>query len=300
MSVGGIAKSSTTKAAGHVKNLLQTAIDFIVRALKISLLWTSSQIYSAIAALWRALRIEDLLYLIKILVLRVLKWSGIALLTVLGIVIICRLGHWGLPKLWNVCMRSLERSIEKRLRNNERRRLEVIEAERRLEHAAQAARLAAATLRQAERLKEAKLRQAREEQAMKDKLRRDEQERQAKAKADYMRWEKECDMAFRNKPAMTKFPFPPLAKCTNPKCEAFTERPVQACPDNVKQFFKGSGYFSTDLIKEQTHRLHGDRFASCRGDLKPEFQRLANSLFKILRPWHEELRPKGAKSSSVE
>lgn len=284
MGVGGIAKSFTTKAAANVKNLLHNAIDSIAQNLQLCLRWTSSHVSSAIAALWRASRIEDLLHLIKLLVLRILKWCGIALVTVLGIMIIWRLGYWGLPKLWSICMESLERSMEERLRNNERRRLAAAEDELRLKQAAQAARL-----------KEAKLRQIREEQAIKDRLRREEEDRQAKGKADYARWEKECDIVFRDKSTMTKFPFPPLSRCTNLHCWAFTKIPVPACKDNVKQFLRGSGRFSIDLLKHQKNLWHEDRFTSCREDLKPEFQRLANSLFVVLYPLYEELKETAAK-----
>jgi hypothetical protein len=140
-------------------------------------------------------------------------------------------------------------------------------------------------------LKEAKLRQALEEQAIKD---REEEERQTKAKADYKRWETECNVAFQDKASMTKFPFPPLPRCTNPNCFAFAKIPALACQHNVKQFLKGSGLFSLAFLKRQKNLWHEDRFASCREDLRPEFQRLANSLFIILHPWYEELERKEA------
>lgn len=148
-------------------------------------------------------------------------------------------------------------------------------------------------------MKEARLRQAREDQAIKDKLRRDEEEKEIKARADYMSWQKECDSVFRNKVSMTKFPFPPLPRCTNTDCPGFLENAVPACQHNVKQFFRGSGNFSLEFLKHQRNLWHEDRFASCREDLRPEFRRLANSLFVVLDPWYEELKGRQATSSRV-
>ena len=72
-----------------------------------------------------------------------------------------------------------------------------------------------------------------------------------------------------------------------------------ACEHNVKQFFEGSGKVSLELLKEYRDRWHEDRFASCREDLRPEFRRLANSLFVVLDPWHNKLKREQANYSSV-
>jgi hypothetical protein len=114
-----------------------------------------------------------------------------------------------------------------------------------------------------------------------------------------MSWKKECDSVFRDKASMTKFPFPPLPQYTDSDCPGFLKIPVPACPHNVKQFLKGSGNFSLEFLKRQRRLWHEDRFASCRADLRPEFRRLANSLFVVLDPWYEALKGKQANSSSV-
>jgi len=99
---------------------------------------------------------------------------------------------------------------------------------------------------------------------------------------------------------MTKFPFPPLPRCTHTDCPRFLKFPVAACEHNVKQFFIGSGNDSLKVVKRQRLLWHEDRFASCPVALRPEFRRLANSLFVVLDPWYEVLKREQANSSSVE
>ena len=65
------------------------------------------------------------------------------------------------------------------------------------------------------------------------------------AKADYIRREKECNVAFQDKASMTKFPFPPLPRCTtNPSCIAYLKFSAPAYQDNVKHFLQRSALFS--------------------------------------------------------
>lgn len=68
--------------------------------------WTASQIHRAITALWAALRIEDFLHLIQVVLLGILKWCGIALATVGGVIIVGRMGHWALLEIWNIYTKS--------------------------------------------------------------------------------------------------------------------------------------------------------------------------------------------------
>jgi hypothetical protein len=266
-------------AMDYVKNLLQATIDRIVRYLRISLRLTARGIYQAISALWRASRIGTLLQFVLFRILRVLKWCGTALAILVGILIIRRLAYLFLPKLWKIYTKSRRRKLEEERWNNERNRQTEFLAELRAKQAAKATAS-----------KEAKIRQAREEQAIKDNLYREGQGRQAKGKADYMMWERECDVAFGDRASMTKFPFPSLPRCTDPNCFAFAKTLAPACQHNVRQFLKGSGRpLTQDFLKHQCKLWHEDRFASCREDLRPEFKRLANSLFVVLFPWYREL-----------
>lgn len=272
---GGLAARLITGEPDYGRSLPRIVIDFALYYLCISLQW----LWIGLQWTWRTLRIGDILSFILSVFLTILKWYCICMAIYFSVWIIWRVGYWGLPKLWEVSREiyreSRRRKLEEQWRNAEIKRQAGLRAK-------QAAKAAA--------LKEAKLRKAREEQALRDKLRRDEEVRIAKSKADFMRWDKECGIAFQNKALMTKFPFPPLQRCTDLKCSAFIERPAPVCEHNVKQFLKNSGHFSLALLKRQQHRWHEDRFASCREDLKPEFRKHANSLFVILHPWYEELK----------
>jgi hypothetical protein len=84
-------------------------------------------------------------------------------------------------------------------------------------------------------MKEARLRQAQKDQAVQDILTSNEEKKQAKAKADYMRWEEECDSVFGDKASMIKFPFPPLPRRIEPKCPGFLKITVPTCQHTVKQ-----------------------------------------------------------------
>ncbi|KFY01539.1 hypothetical protein V490_00860 [Pseudogymnoascus sp. VKM F-3557] len=233
----------------------------------------------AIAVVWQASRIGDFLLFILSIFLFIFKWYIIVVVIVISIRIIGRVGYWGLPQLWKIYRESRRRQFEEQWRNDEIKR-----------RAARLAELRAKKVVDAATLEAAKLQQARREQDIKDKLQREEVIRQTKLKADYKRWEMECDIAFRDKASMTKFPFPPLPRCTDPNCSAFTKLPVPACQHNVKQFFKGSGVFSMEFLKLEKSRWHEDRFASCQEYLRPEFRSRANSLFIVLHPWYEELK----------
>ena len=123
------------------------------------------------------------------------KWCGIALATIISVKIIVNIGYWGFHKL----LESRKRRLEERRRSEERKRRAAYLSELHTKLAAEAAAI-----------EDARVRQAREDQAIKDKLKRDEEESQTKARADYVKWEKECDIVFRNKALMTKFPFPPV------------------------------------------------------------------------------------------
>ncbi|KFY22844.1 hypothetical protein V491_02697 [Pseudogymnoascus sp. VKM F-3775] len=258
----------TTTKPDDGKNLLQTVIDIVLQYLSIGLIW-----------IWRTLRIEDILRFILLLFLTILKWYAIGMAVTFCTWIICRVGYWGLPKLWEISREiyreSQRRKLEEQWRKNEIKRQTKLLAERTANEAA---------------IKEAMLRKAQEEQAIKDRLRREEEMRQIKSKEAFIRWERDCDIAFRNKGSMTKFPFPPLPRCTDINCVAFTESPAPACKHNVKQFLKSSGHFTMEFLKDEKNRWHEDRFTLCRDDLKPQFRRLANSLFVILNPLYEELK----------
>lgn len=269
--IDDITATLTTKTLSSVKNIFRTAIDFVIRYLRIGLQWLGHQTYEAIAAVWRALRIGDLLHFLQFTILLLLKWLGIGLAIIIGTPIIWRVGHWGLPKLLEIYKERQRRKLEEERLNNARKRRAAEQAER------------------AAVLEEARLRRAREEQAVKDKLHREEEERQAKCKADYANWEKECETAFQDRASMTRFPFPKLPRCTELECVALAKNPAPACQHNVKQFLKGSGRFSVKLLKDQIKLWHEDRFAPCREDLRPEFQRLATSLFVALFPLYEEM-----------
>lgn len=291
----GILASLTTNISYAERNQLQNAINLVSRYLQICLRWTARLIRQAIAGLWRALRIADLLHAIQLIFLRILKWCRIALATAIGVTIILHLGYWGLPKLLEIYRESRRRRLEERRQNEERKQYAAYLSELRARQAAQAAAIKEARLRQsaeAAARKETRLRQAREDQAIKDKLKREEERKQIKARADYMRWKEECDIVFQDRASMTKFPFPPLPRCAATDCPGFLKVPAPACQHNVKQFFKESGNLSLEFLKRQRHLWHEDRFASCREDLRPEFRRLANSLFVVLDPWYEALKGK--------
>ncbi|KFY14799.1 hypothetical protein V492_02406 [Pseudogymnoascus sp. VKM F-4246] len=276
--IGVLAARLTTEESDYWKSLLRD----ILRG-----------VWQGISAVWRALRIGDFLLFILSILLFIIKWCFFILLSiflfiltwciivsaiVISIRTIWRAVYWGLPQLWKICRESRRRRLQEQRWNNEIRR-----------HEARRAELCAKQAADAAASKADKLRKAQEEQALKDELRRQEAKRQAKLKADYKRWKMECDIAFRDKPSMTKFPFPPLPRCTHLNCFAFAKVPTPACPHNVKQFLKGSGVFSMRFLRLERYRWHPDRFSTCREDLKPEFQRLAVSLSKLLNSWYKEL-----------
>ncbi|KAH6712628.1 hypothetical protein BKA61DRAFT_577698 [Leptodontidium sp. MPI-SDFR-AT-0119] len=204
----------------------------------------------AIATLWRTLRISELLQTIHLILLRILKWCGIALTTTIGVTVIVHIGYWGLLKLLEIYNESRVRRLEDKQQNKERKRraeylseLYDVQAQSFVSPPFSAhvfwsdmavrqnfgpvpsyARQAA----EAATMKEARLRRAREDQAIKDKLRRDEEKRRIQARADYVNWEKEYDTVFRDKSSMTKFPFPPLPRYTNTDCPRFLKIPVAA------------------------------------------------------------------------
>lgn len=273
----GIAPLVPTTISESTKNLLQAAINFVLRYLRICLRWTTSQIHRAITALWVALRVEDVLHFIQVICIYILKWCGIALATVAGVIIVGRVGYWGLPKLWNIYTERRRRKLEEERWNNARKQQERLQEERLAKQAAAAAAL-----------RESNARKAREEQAIKVRVRLEEEERRAKARTDYQKWEHEREVAFRDKASMTSLPFPPLPRCTTPSCPALAKRPPPACRHNVKQFLQGSGEFSSAFLKHQRSYWHEDRFASCREDLRLDFQRRANTLFVILQSLYEE------------
>lgn len=284
----GILASLTTNISCGARNLLKHATNFVSRYLQIYFRWTVRWGYQAIAALYRASRIPDLLYYIRLIFLRTLKWCGIALACIVGIQITVNLGYWGLPKLWQIYKQSRQRSLEERQENEQIKRRAAYLDELRAHQAAEAAAI-----------KVARMRQVQEEQAIKDKLKKNEEQRHIKARADYKSWEEECDNLFQDKASMTQFPFPPLPRCTQVDCSGCLKTPVPACEHNVKQFFKGSGNFSLALLKRQRQLWHEDRFVSCPTELRPEFKRLANSLFVVLGPWYESLKGEEANSSNA-
>lgn len=199
--------------------------------MRICLRWTTSQIYRAITALWAALRIGELLHFIQVLFLRILKWCGIVVATLCGVIVVGHVGYWALPKIWHIYTERRERKLEERRREYERNRQARLLEELRAKRAADEAIL-----------RESKARQAREEKAVKDRLYREEAERRAKARADYLKWEHECEVAFSDKASMTSLPLPPLPRCTTPGCPAFTKSPPLACSHNVRQFLQGCSH----------------------------------------------------------
>lgn len=97
--VHGSLASVTTNLSYAGRNILQNATDFVFRYLQICLRWTARQIRQAIAALWRALRITDLLHSSYLILLRILTLCGIALAIAVGVTTTVHIGYWGLPKL---------------------------------------------------------------------------------------------------------------------------------------------------------------------------------------------------------
>jgi len=171
----GLLASLTTNISYAGRNILQKAIDFILRGLRTCLRWIAHWSCQAIATLWRALRISEILQTIHLILLRILKWCGIALATAIGVTVIMHIGYWGVPKLLEIYNESRVRRLEDRRQNEERKRHAVYLSELRARQAAEATAM-----------KEARLRRAREDQAIEDKLRRDEEKRRIKARADYM------------------------------------------------------------------------------------------------------------------
>jgi len=270
----GLLASLTTNISYTGRNILQKAVDLILRGLQTCLQWIAYWSCQAIATVWRALKSSHTLQAIFLILLRIFKWCSIALATAIGVTVIIHIGYWGLPKLLKIYNESRVRRLEDRRQNEERKRRAVYLSELRARQAAEATAM-----------KEARLQRAREDQVIKDKLKRDEEQRRIKARAGYMNWEEECDRFFRDKASMAKLPFPPLSRCTHTDCPRFLKYPVAACEHNVKQFFIGSGNDLLKVVKRQRLLWHEDRFASCPEALRPEFRRLANSLFVVLDPW---------------
>jgi hypothetical protein len=119
------------------------------------------------------------------------------------------------------------------------------------------------------------------------------------ARVDYMKWEDERNKVFLNKASMTKFPFPPLLRCTVSRCSVYLKVPVPAYQHSVKQFFKGSDKFSLELLQREKDLWHDDLFSPYQEGQRQEFKRLGNSLFVVLDPWYEALKGEQANSSSV-
>jgi hypothetical protein len=180
------------------------------------------------------------------------------------------------------------RKLQERRRNNERKQRARLLEELRAKQAADAAIL-----------ENAKARQVREEPAIKARIYREAEEGRTKARTDYMKWDHNREVACRDMASMANFPFPPLPQCTKLNCPAFAKTPAPACHHNVKQFLEGSGMVSLTFLKRQMSYWHEDRFTACQEDLRPEFQRLANSLFVILHPWYEELKGKDANAAGI-
>lgn len=274
-----IPASFSTNASAVGRNLLQSALDYVLQYLQICFRWTARQSRQAIVALWQALRIADILHFILRVTFRILWWCAFVLATIISVTIIVNIGYWVLPKLWEIYNKSRKRRLRERRQIEEREQREAFLSELRAKQAADAAAK-----------EEARLQQAREDEAIKNKLERDEEKRKSIAKAAYIRWETKCNQVFQDRASMTELPFPPLLRCTTLDCEAFLKSPVPACPHNVKQFLRESGFFSLELLKRQKHLWHPDRFRSCREELRPDFSLRANSLFVIMDPWYKELK----------
>lgn len=274
------------------KRLWQTVISLVWRYIQIGARWTGRSVLWALKALYQGLGLPAILQSIQSLVLATLKWCGIALIVIVGGPIVALGVYWCTRKLLQVYCDDRQRRLEERRLDEAIARHEAYLS--RLQ-ARQASEAAAATS-----AREAKLQAAQEAKAAEDELKRKlraaEQQKREQLRVQFEDWEKEIDGIFHNRSSMTRFPFPPLPRCTHYGCRAFLEHPVPACPHNVEQFLRGSGKYSLRLVKEQRNLWHEDRFASCRTDLKPEFKRLANSLFVVLDPMYEELKSRAASS----
>lgn len=275
----------------YIKCLLPALLKTIFRGLKSGLQWTGRHLWAAIVALWQASGVERLLRFIGLTIVSILKWVGIALASVIGLVIVMNLVIWGLPKLL---------TIRERRREEQRLRLAAILAKERQEQAAEAARVERERARQAReaaaaRAEKDRRRRARELQAAKERQQREEEQRKQRAQAEFQTWEAEFERTVEKVTTIRKLPIPPLARCTIPGCDAFAKSsPVPVCQHNVRQFFQDSGRPLEELLKRQTTLWHPDRFRSCRKELRREFERLANTMFVILRPWYEEVRERTA------
>lgn len=256
-----------------ITSILQAALRLLFQGLKTTLQWTGRQCLWILSSLYHLLKIPEILIFFKNLALQTLKWCGITLATVAGGIIMWKLGMWAIQRLLVLYIEYRERQIEQLLR------IERQEAHKRQETAAQAARLRRAAERQA--------------------LISAQERKIAARKATYMAWEKKYKTAFLDKPTMTQFPSPPLSPCIERDCREFAKK-ESACKHNVEQFLRSSGKFSLELVKEQRTHWHPDKFSSCRKDLKADFTKRAESLFRVLQPMYEELKRKEAATAKTD
>lgn len=280
--IQGIITLATSQGGGDQS---RNAIEVVFEFLGICLRWTARQVYRAIAALLRGLKVPELLDFIFRALFQILKWCSIGLAIAVGVPVTIQVGYWGVQKL-------LQMRHERRMKQHN----EILRKEQEEFHEADMRERQAR--RKAERLREEEERQRREREneAIKAKLKREEEQRLKEAREIFMMWDKECALVLCNKASMAKFPFPPLPRCTVPGCPMLTK--TAACKHNVRQFFEGSGELSFQLLKRHRHLWHEDRFASCREELRKEFRRLANSLFVALDPLYEEFKAKETNHST--
>lgn len=192
----------------------RNAIEVVFEFLGICLRWTARQVYRAIAALLRGLKVPELLDFIFRALFQILKWCSIGLAIAVGVPVTIQVGYWGVQKL-------LQMRHERRMKQHN----EILRKEQEEFHEADMRERQAR--RKAERLREEEERQRREREneAIKAKLKREEEQRLKEAREIFMMWDKECALVLCNKASMAKFPFPPLPRCTVLDARCLLKRP---------------------------------------------------------------------------
>ncbi|KAH8713599.1 hypothetical protein HC256_006727 [Beauveria bassiana] len=245
-------------------SVLQKVLDIVFQYLNAGLRWVGRHGLQIMSTIFQTLKIGEMLNLVKFLVLQILKWYAIATAVVYGGIAIFKLGRWARREL-------SEYRNQQQFQANIRGMFRQMEWNEQQEPQTPQEPVSSADY-----------------PSERQPLLNTEARRKAKVKAEFVKWEQTFDMALRDKSTMVRFPFPELSPCADSRCQAFAD--TRVCEHNLESFFRNSGRYSLQIVKEHRFRWHPDKFECCREEQKQEFTKLANSLFVALGPMYERLK----------